>query len=179
MTTPNWLSLVRVALVPVYVVLLLAGVPNGDLWAAVVFAAAALTDKLDGHLARSRGAITTFGAFVDPLADKVLVASALIALVSIDRLDAWVAMVVVAREFAVTGLRLVAASSEVISASWLGKWKATIQMLAILALTLDSGPDAVQDALVYAAVILTVWSGVDYFVRSRRYLFAEMSRAAG
>ncbi len=177
MSAPNWLSLLRIALVPVYVVLLL-GVDDGEVPAALVFAFAAATDQYDGYLARSSRSITTFGTFLDPLADKVLVSSALIALVSLDRLAAWVAMVVVAREFAVTGLRLVASSAEVISASWLGKVKTTVQMAAILALTLDTGWDLVNDVLVYGAVVLTVWSGVDYFVRSRHHLATRASAAS-
>ncbi len=177
MTAPNWLTLLRVALVPVYVVLLLGGVPAGDETAAVVFAVAALTDRLDGQMARSSNTTTTFGAFLDPLADKLLVSCALIALVSLDRLAAWVAMVVIAREFAVTGLRLLVASEVVISASWLGKWKTTLQMAAILALTLDSSYELLNGALVYGAVLLTVWSGVDYFVRSRHQLAAGMAGA--
>ncbi len=177
MTAPNWLTLLRVALVPVYVVLLLAGVDGGDEAAAAVFAIAAATDKLDGHLARSSNTTTTFGAFLDPLADKLLVSCALIALVSLDRLGAWVAMLVIAREFAVTGLRLLVVSDVVIAASWLGKWKTTLQMAAILALTLDSPYDVLNAALVWAAVGLTVWSGVDYFVRSRHLLAAGMAGA--
>jgi CDP-diacylglycerol--glycerol-3-phosphate 3-phosphatidyltransferase len=142
-----------------------------------VFAVAALTDRLDGQMARSSNTTTTFGAFLDPLADKLLVSCALIALVSLDRLAAWVAMVVIAREFAVTGLRLLVASEVVISASWLGKWKTTLQMAAILALTLDSSYELLNGALVYGAVLLTVWSGVDYFVRSRHQLAAGMAGA--
>jgi CDP-diacylglycerol---glycerol-3-phosphate 3-phosphatidyltransferase len=177
-TAPNWLTLTRVALVPVYVVLLLGGVSHGDEAAAVVFGVAALTDRLDGQMARSSNTTTTFGAFLDPLADKLLVSCALIALVSLDRLGAWVAMVVIAREFAVTGLRLLVASEVVISASWLGKWKTTLQMAAILALTLDSPYDLLNQVLVGGAVVLTIWSGVDYFVRSRHLLLAGMAGAA-
>jgi CDP-diacylglycerol--glycerol-3-phosphate 3-phosphatidyltransferase len=177
-TAPNWLTVTRVVLVPVYVVLLLGGVPAGDVAAAVVFAVAALTDRLDGQMARSSNTTSTFGAFLDPLADKLLVSCALIALVSLDRLPAWVAMLVVAREFAVTGLRLLVASEVVIAASWLGKWKTTLQMAAILALTLDSPYELLNAALVGGAVVLTVWSGVDYFVRSRHLLAAGMAGAA-
>ena len=177
MTAPNWLTLLRVALVPVYVVLLLGGVPAGDVAAAVVFAVAALTDRLDGQMARSSNTTTTFGAFLDPLADKLLVSCALIALVSLDRLAAWVAMVVIGREFAVTGLRLLLASEVVISASWLGKWKTTLQMAAILVLTADSSFELLNGVLVYSAVVLTVWSGVDYFVRARHQLAAGLAGA--
>ena len=172
MTAPNWISVVRILLVPVCVILLLAGVRHGERYAAVVFATAAMTDSLDGYLARSRGTITTFGTFVDPLADKLLVSCTLVALVSLRWLDAWVAMVVIAREFAVTGLRLVAASSEVMAASWLGKWKTFVQMVAILAVMLNRSHPLVNDVLIYAAVLLTLWSAVDYFVRARHHLVA-------
>jgi CDP-diacylglycerol---glycerol-3-phosphate 3-phosphatidyltransferase len=167
---PNALSLARIALVPVFVWLLLSERAHADELAAAVFALASATDTLDGWLARRRDDVTDFGKFIDPLADKLLVSSALIALVELDRVSAWVAIVIVAREFAVTGLRLVAASTEVISASWLGKGKTIAQMVAIFVLCLDAGSDALQDALVAVAVALTVLSAADYFARSWRYL---------
>ena len=166
---PNTLTVLRILLVPVVIVALLDETPNGDAIAAGVFALAALTDTLDGYIARSRGAITTFGKLMDPIADKLLVAAALVALVSLDRLDAWIAMVIIAREFAVTGLRMVAAEQGVvIQASWLGKMKTTLQVAAIIALiAVDPAPLGV-DLLVYAAVAVTVISGVDYFFGFRR-----------
>jgi CDP-diacylglycerol---glycerol-3-phosphate 3-phosphatidyltransferase len=167
---PNALSLARVALVPLFVVLLLSDLEHGDTLAAIVFAIASATDTLDGWIARARDDVTTFGKFLDPLADKLLVSCALIALVELDRLAAWVAMVIVAREFAVTGLRLAAASSEVIAASWLGKGKTIAQMVAIFVLCLDAGPSWLQDTLVGLAVVLTLLSAVDYFARSWRHL---------
>src|SRR5919198_5565465 len=111
---PNFLTVLRILLVPVIVVALLAETPNGDALAAVVFALAAFTDGLDGYIARSRGSVTTFGKLVDPLADKLLIIAPLVLLVSLDRIAAWVAMVIIAREFAVTGLRLVAAERGVV-----------------------------------------------------------------
>jgi CDP-diacylglycerol--glycerol-3-phosphate 3-phosphatidyltransferase len=167
---PNALSLARIALVPVFVALLLSDLTHGDELAAAVFAIASATDTLDGWLARRRDDVTDFGKFVDPLADKLLVSCALIALVELDRVSAWVAMVIVAREFAVTGLRLVAASSEVIAASRLGKGKTIAQMVAIFVLCLDVGSDTFQDVLVGIAVVLTVLSAADYFARSWRHL---------
>ena len=132
---PNTLTLLRILLVPVVVVALLDETPNGDAIAAGVFALAALTDGLDGYIARSRDAITTFGKLMDPLADKLLVTAALVSLVSLGRLEAWIAMVIIAREFAVTGLRGVAAEQGVvIQASWLGKMKTILQIAAIIAL---------------------------------------------
>ena len=119
---PNVLTLLRILAVPVIVVALLDETPNGDAIAAALFALAAFTDGLDGYIARRRRQVTTFGKLMDPLADKLLIIAALISLVSLDRLAAWVAMVIIARELAVTGLRVVAAErGVVISASWLGK----------------------------------------------------------
>ena len=106
---PNVLTLLRIVAVPVIVVALLGETPNGDALAAGVFALAALTDGLDGYIARRRRDVTTFGKLMDPLADKVLIIAALVSLVSLGRLAAWVAMVIIARELAVTGLRAVAA----------------------------------------------------------------------
>ena len=129
---PNALTLLRILAVPVVVVALLGETPNGDALAAGVFALAALTDGLDGYFARSRGAITTFGKLMDPLADKLLIIAALVSLVSLDRLAAWVAMVIIAREFAVTVLRTIAAErGVVIAASWLGKVKTVLQIAAV------------------------------------------------
>jgi len=166
---PNALTVLRILLVPVVVVALLDETPNGDAIAAGVFALAALTDTLDGYIARQRDAVTTFGKLMDPIADKLLIAAALIALVSLNRLAAWIAMVIIAREFAVTGLRLVAAEQGVvIQASWLGKAKTFLQVAAIICLiAFDPAPLSV-DLLVYAAVAVTVISGVDYFFGFRR-----------
>jgi CDP-diacylglycerol---glycerol-3-phosphate 3-phosphatidyltransferase len=166
---PNALTVLRILLVPVVVVALLDETPNGDAIAAGVFALAAVTDTLDGYIARQRDAVTTFGKLMDPIADKLLVAAALIALVSLNRLAAWIAMVIIAREFAVTGLRLVAAEQGVvIQASWLGKLKTVLQVAAIICLiAVDPTPLAI-DLLVYAAVAVTVISGVDYFFGFRR-----------
>ena len=168
---PNALTMLRIVAVPVIVVALLDETPNGDALAAAVFALAAFTDGLDGYIARRRQQVTTFGKLMDPLADKLLVVAALVALVSLDRLAAWVAMVIIARELAVTGLRSLAAEQGVvISASWLGKVKTALQVAAIVALIVwDPAPLAV-DLLVYAAVVMTVVSGVDYFFGLRRHM---------
>ena len=172
MTAPNWISLLRVALVPVCVGLLASGGPDAARYAALVFAVAAATDSLDGYLARSRGSVTAFGTFVDPLADKLLVTCVLIQLVAMDRLAAWVAMVIVAREFAVSGLRMVAASTQVIGASQLGKWKTFAQMVAILALMLNRSSPGVNNVLVGIALVMTVASALAYFVGARSHLQA-------
>jgi CDP-diacylglycerol--glycerol-3-phosphate 3-phosphatidyltransferase len=177
---PNVLTVVRILAVPVVVVALLDETPNGDALAAAVFALAALTDGLDGYIARSRDAVTTFGKLMDPLADKLLIVAALVSLVSLGRLAAWVAMVIIAREVAVTGLRAVAAEQGVvISASWLGKVKTALQVAAVFALILwESSPLGV-DLLVYAAVAATVISGADYFLGLRRRIEEERLRRAG
>lgn len=173
MNLPNWLSVGRILLIPVFMVALLGRIPEGDHVAVVVFAVAALTDKLDGYLARSRQETTTFGVFLDPLADKLLVSAALISLVELDRLAAWVAMVIITREFMVSGLRMVAASQHVvIAASQWGKLKTTVQVLAIAALIVDNPPHAATTALVALAVAITVWSGIDYFIDARDVLRA-------
>jgi CDP-diacylglycerol---glycerol-3-phosphate 3-phosphatidyltransferase len=176
---PNTLTVIRILLVPVVVVALLDETPNGDAIAAGVFALAALTDGLDGYIARSRDAVTTFGKLMDPIADKLLIAAALIALVSLDRLAAWIAMVIIAREFAVTGLRLVAVEQGVvIQASWLGKVKTLLQVVAIICLiAVDPAPLGV-DLLVYAAVAATVISGVDYFFGFKRMLESKTAKRA-
>jgi CDP-diacylglycerol---glycerol-3-phosphate 3-phosphatidyltransferase len=173
---PNALTLLRIVAVPVVVVALLEETPNGDALAAAVFALAAVTDGLDGYFARSRDAITTFGKLFDPLADKLLVTAALVSLVSLGRVEAWVAMVIIAREFAVTVLRAVAAEQgTVIQASWLGKLKTILQVAAVFALiAVEPAPLAV-DLLVYAAVAVTAISGIDYFFNFRRHA----ARAAG
>ena len=175
---PNTLTLLRILLVPVVVVALLDETPNGDAIAAGVFALAALTDGLDGYIARRREAVTTFGKLMDPLADKLLIVAALVTLVSLGRLEAWVAMVIIAREFAVTGLRAVAAErGVVIQASWLGKVKTILQIAAIIALiAVDPTPLGV-DILVYAAVAATVISGADYFFGFRRMVESRPAAA--
>jgi CDP-diacylglycerol--glycerol-3-phosphate 3-phosphatidyltransferase len=172
---PNALTMLRILAVPVVVVALLDGTNNGDTLAAIVFALAAVTDGLDGYLARSRDAVTNFGKLVDPLADKLLITAALISLVSLGRCPAWVAMVIIAREFAVTTLRAVAAErGVVIQASWLGKVKTALQIAAVFGLiAADPSPLGV-DLLVYAAVVMTVISGVDYFFGFKRMSQKEL-----
>ena len=178
LNVPNALTMLRILAVPVIVVALLDETPNGDALAAAVFALAAATDGLDGYIARSRGSVTTFGKLMDPLADKLLVTAALVALVSLDRLAAWVAMVIIAREFAVTGLRAIAAERGiVIAASWLGKVKTVLQIAAVIALIATNPSPWWVDGLVYAAVAMTVISGADYFFGLRRRIEEQRLRA--
>jgi CDP-diacylglycerol--glycerol-3-phosphate 3-phosphatidyltransferase len=176
---PNVLTLLRILAVPVIVVALLGETPNGDALAAGVFALAAFTDGLDGYIARRRRDITTFGKLMDPLADKLLIIASLVSLVSLDRLAAWVAMVIIARELAVTGLRAVAVEQGVvISASWLGKLKTVLQVGAVFALIIWNPSPVAVDVLVYLAVAVTVLSGVDYFFGLRKRLEEERERRA-
>ena len=177
---PNLLTVLRILLVPVLVVALLSrGGQTSDVLAAVVFAAASVTDALDGWLARTREQITTFGKLMDPVADKLLIIAALLSLVSLGRLAAWVAMVIVAREFAVTVARISARSEGVvIAANWWGKVKTGVQVLTIFLLILLVPSPTWIDWLVYLMVAVTVVSGVDYFFGMRRLLReAELRRA--
>jgi CDP-diacylglycerol--glycerol-3-phosphate 3-phosphatidyltransferase len=170
LNVPNVLTVLRILLVPVLVVALLEKTSNGDLLAAVVFAAASITDLVDGHLARSRNSITTFGKLMDPIADKLLIVAALVALVSLGRLEAWVAMVIIAREFAVTVLRAAAGAQQgvVIPASPFGKVKTATQVAMVMVLIAwDSRPLWIN-LLVYLTVAVTVLSGLDYFFGLRR-----------
>jgi CDP-diacylglycerol---glycerol-3-phosphate 3-phosphatidyltransferase len=177
LNVPNVLTLLRILAVPVIVVALLGETPNGDALAAGVFALAAFTDGLDGYIARRRQDVTTFGKLVDPLADKLLIVAALVSLVSLGRLAAWVAMVIIARELAVTALRAVAVEQGVvISASWLGKLKTVLQVAAVFALIIWNPSPTSVDVLVYLAVAVTVISGVDYFFGLRKRLEAERQR---
>jgi len=176
---PNLLTMLRILLVPVLVVALTEEIHNGSTIAAIVFVVAGLSDGLDGYIARSRQSITNFGKVMDPIADKLLITAALLSLVSLDRVDAWVAMVIVAREFAVSGLRVAAGQQGVvIPASGLGKVKTMVQSAAVLALI--AAPDAgvlwVQ-GLVYLMVLATVVSGADYFLNFRRKI-EELSQTA-
>jgi CDP-diacylglycerol---glycerol-3-phosphate 3-phosphatidyltransferase len=176
---PNVLTMLRIMLVPVVVVALLGNTPAGDVLAAVVFALASLTDFVDGRLARARGSITTFGKLMDPLADKLLIIAALLSLVSLGRLEAWVAMVIITRELAVTVLRLGATQSGiVIAASMFGKVKTCMQIAAILALIAVQGEPLWVSLLLYATVLVTVLSGLDYFFGLRRQMQAQV-RAPG
>ena len=162
MNVPNVLTVLRILLVPVLVVALLDEAENADVFAATVFALASITDFVDGWLARSQGAVTPFGKVMDPIADKLLVIAALVSLVSLERLAAWVAMVIIARELAVTVAR--AQATEVIAAAQLGKVKTVVQVAAIFFVILFDPTPVWVDALVYAAVAVTVVSGLTFFL---------------
>jgi CDP-diacylglycerol--glycerol-3-phosphate 3-phosphatidyltransferase len=174
---PTQLTLGRICLVPLVVVFLISSEAIHALVAAVLFATAAVTDWLDGLIARRRGQVTTLGKLLDPVADKVLVAAALVSLVQVGQVAAWMVVIMIGREFAVTGLRSVsAAQGVVIAASDLAKYKTVAQYLAITLLILERNvPPGLEGEYVYlsrgmlwAALVLTVFSGVDYFVRFYR-----------
>jgi CDP-diacylglycerol---glycerol-3-phosphate 3-phosphatidyltransferase len=166
---PNLLTVARIMLVPVLVVALLGNTPSGDVLAAVVFALASLTDFVDGYLARARGSITNFGKLMDPLADKLLIVAALISLVSLHRLAAWVAMVIITRELAVTVLRMGATQAGVVmAASMFGKVKTCLQIATILAVIAVHDQPAWVSLLIYVTIVVTVLSGLDYFFGLRR-----------
>lgn len=174
MNLANKLTMLRIFLVPIFLIFIAArGIPYGKELATIIFILASLTDKLDGYIARSRNQITNFGKFMDPLADKLLVTAALVSLVELQIVHAWVAMIIIAREFAVSGLRTVAASEgNVIAASWWGKIKTVIQIVAIIGALLNLSYvnpmlKILTDVAMAAAVIITIISGVDYFVKNK------------
>lgn len=172
MNAANAITVTRILLIPVFLVLLFVEVPYGEYLAVAVFALAAGTDKLDGYVARRSKTVTAVGMFLDPLADKLLVTGALLCLIEVGEVSAWIAMVIIAREFAVTGLRLVAVREDlVIPASNLGKLKTLSQNVAIAWVILHVAPQWQYDALLYLAVALTVISGAYYFIMARRRLF--------
>ena len=179
MNTPNKLSMLRVILVPVMVGLLYPQTPVCNALAAAVFALAAFTDFLDGYLARKKGLITDFGKFLDPLADKLLVLSAFIMLVQHGLMLGWVTVLVLARELAVDGLRIVAiGQGKVIAAGMLGKLKTVSQILLVLWLMIFRIPvmEHWLGILLTAWVtFITLWSGVDYFRKNFRLLKGHMS----
>jgi CDP-diacylglycerol---glycerol-3-phosphate 3-phosphatidyltransferase len=178
---PNALTVARVFAIPPLVVLVLQSHDGSSLTAAGLFLLAALSDAADGHLARSRGLVTTFGKIADPIADKLLVGAALISLVAMDRLAAWVALVIMLRELAVSGLRAAAGREGlVISASRFGKAKMLLQVVTILALIAAPDVSALWvEALVYATVVVTIASGIDYFVAFRRRIGEPVAVRAG
>ena len=181
---PNSLTLFRVACIPVLVILLFFPNKLTSFLAALVFALASISDLLDGFLARRRQLVTTFGKFLDPLADKLIVSAALIMLIPLDRAPAWMVVVIVGRELAITGLRSMAVSEgKVISADELGKKKMVFQIVAILGLLLHYeyfgiNFHAVGMFFLWLAVILTLWSGFNYFRRFWHVLEENASKTA-
>ena len=174
MNLPNKLTMFRVILIPFFIVFLLIPITPYDKWIALaIFVIASLTDLLDGKIARKYNLVTNFGKFMDPLADKLLVCSAMICLVETERLAAWIVIVIIAREFIISGFRLVASDNGVvIAASYWGKFKTTFQMLMIILLILDLGGvfKTIETIVTWTALILTVVSLVDYLVKNKGVL---------
>lgn len=184
MNLPNKLTIFRVILIPFFVFFMLFE-PEEMIYriiAEVIFCVASITDLLDGHIARKHNLVTNFGKFMDPLADKLLVCSALICLVANGQIDAWIVIVIIAREFIISGLRLIASDKGVvIAASWWGKWKTTFQMIMIIVLIMNFSyffagtlfgtiMIYLEIVLIYVALILTIISMIDYLVKNKNIL---------
>ena len=175
MNLPNKLTVLRVVMIPFFVAFLLFDITGAaDKWIALaIFCAASLTDMLDGKIARKYNLVTNFGTFMDPLADKLLVCTAMICLVSMDKLNVIVVLVIIAREFIISGFRLVASDNGiVIAASYWGKFKTVSQMAMVIVLIMDLGGvfEMIGNVLVWVALILTVVSLVDYIAKNKQVL---------
>lgn len=176
MNLPNKLTVARVIMIPFFLFFLLtdwAGEVSNEL-AAAIFIVASLTDLLDGKIARKYNLVTNFGKFMDPLADKLLVCSALIAFIELKYLPAWVVIIIISREFIISGFRLVASDNGVvIAASHIAKYKTTFQMILVIFLILDlSFPyaDIVKNILVVIALVLTIVSLIDYLIKNKEVM---------
>ena len=175
MNLPNKLTVLRVLMVPVFVFFMLTDVggPANKWIALVIFCVASLTDMLDGKIARARNLVTNFGKFMDPLADKLLVCSAMICMIPLGKLTAWFVIVIIAREFIISGFRLVAADNGiVIAASYWGKFKTVSQMAMIIVLIADFGGvfDVIGTVLIWVSLVLTVVSLIDYIAKNVQVL---------
>ena len=172
MNLPNKLTLLRIILVPVFMVVLYWGFPGATWVALAIFIIASLTDMLDGKIARKYHLVTNFGKFMDPLADKLLVCSALICLIELGQIPAWVVIIIISREFIISGFRLVASDNGVvIAASYWGKFKTVFQMTAVILLILNLEPlKLVADIVLWIAVALTVISLADYIYKNHKVL---------
>ena len=169
MNLPNKLTMFRVILIPVFIIVLMAGIfsePLNRYIGVAVFCIASFTDYLDGNIARKYNLVTNFGKFMDPLADKLLVSSALICMIELGMLPAWIVIIIISREFIITGFRLIAVENGVvIAASWWGKIKTVMQMVMIIFVMLGIN-DLSGMVLIALATIFTIISGVDYIVKN-------------
>ncbi|MFQ8649326.1 MAG: CDP-diacylglycerol--glycerol-3-phosphate 3-phosphatidyltransferase [Lachnospira sp.] len=172
MNLPNKLTILRTIMIPVFLIFLyIPGLGmTGDVLAAAIFVLASFTDFLDGKIARKYNLVTNFGKFMDPLADKLLVCSALIALVDLNRIPAWVVIIIIAREFIISGFRLIASDNGVvIAASYWGKFKTTFQMIMIILLILNIDypySNIINKVIMYIALALTIISLLDYIIKN-------------
>lgn len=173
MNLPNKLTMFRVILIPFFIVFLLVpGIPAGKWIALAIFIVASLTDLLDGKIARKYNLVTNFGKFMDPLADKLLVCAALICLIELERIPSWIVIIIISREFIISGFRLVAADNQVvIAASYWGKFKTTFQMVMVCLMIANMDALSLLTQIVmWIAVVLTIVSLVDYLVKNKGVL---------
>ena len=171
MNLPNKLTVLRVIMIPFFVIALMLEGGNNQMYryiAAAIFVIASFTDFLDGNIARKYGLVTNFGKFMDPLADKLLVCSALICLIELDQLPAWMVLIIISREFIISGFRLVASDNGVvIAASYWGKWKTVFQMVSVILLIVNiEALSMLTNIALWIALALTVISLVDYVVKN-------------
>ena len=170
MNLPNKLTLLRIIMIPFFLLVLYLDVPYANYWALAVFILASLTDLLDGKIARKYNLVTDFGKFADPLADKMLVTAAMLWFVEIGQMPGWALLVVIIREFAVSGLRMVASDKgRVIAAGWSGKVKTASTMVCVVLMFLPI-PEIVNTICIAVIVVTTIWSGVEYFAKNRDVL---------
>ena len=192
MNLPNKLTALRILMIPLFMIITLfpfdwgtlavaqSQIAVNHLIGAIIFAIASFTDWLDGYIARRDGLVTNFGKFADPLADKMLVATAMIVLVGQGLAPSWVVSIIISRELAVTGLRLLLVKEgEVMAAAWPGKIKTATQMVAIILLFLDNFPFQaigipVADIMLYLCLVFTIYSGVDYFIKNKHVFVGSM-----
>ncbi len=175
MNLPNKITLFRVAMIPLFVLfMLMQGIPYGTYIAAAIFLIAALSDLLDGYIARKNNLVTNFGKFMDPMADKLLVSSALICFVELKLISAWVVIIIIAREFIISGFRLIASDNGVvIAASWWAKLKTNVQMVmsVMLIINLDFAfINILEQVAIYLAVFLTIISMIEYLIKNKDIL---------
>lgn len=175
MNLPNKITLFRVAMIPIFLIFMLVpGIPYGRYIAAAIFIIAALSDMLDGYIARKNNLVTNFGKFMDPLADKLLVSSALICFVELKLVPAWIVIIIISREFIISGFRLVASDNGVvIAASWWAKIKTTVQMIMSVMLIINLDVyfiNVLEQIAIYLAVVLTIISLIEYLIKNKNVL---------
>ena len=167
MNLPNTITMIRIALVPVFMIVALSGIPYASFIATVIFTIASITDGLDGYIARKYNLVTNFGKFVDPLADKLLVTSALLIFVEMGIMPAWAVMLVISRDLIISSLRMLAAArGRVIQAVFSGKLKTTVHIICIILLMLNILPPSIQTVAVWVMVIMSVYSCIDYMAKN-------------
>lgn len=183
MNLPNKITIARVFMIPIFLIIFLVpGIPAGNYIAAAIFIIACLTDALDGHIARKYHLITNFGKFADPLADKLLVSAALICFVELNLVPAWIIIIIISREFIISGFRLVASDNGVvIAASYIAKFKTTAQMIMSILLIVNLNNavfNFLEQLFIYLSLILTVLSLIDYLYKNRGVLSEKSEKKA-